>query len=142
MNLKKNGKLSLGVALISGLIFMPAAPALAEGQWTSSITDALTGFQSRSWNDTNTDAVSTKTKFSTCTETWDTPKSVGSITVGLVDHRGALLPAKTVSTKTTSGCGTASFGRMKKSTYHFRIDKVGGHTSGVRLTAKKVTQTY
>lgn len=26
MNLKKNGKLSLGVALISGLIFMPAAP--------------------------------------------------------------------------------------------------------------------
>ncbi|MBF6672606.1 hypothetical protein FQA45_14750 [Glutamicibacter halophytocola] len=140
--MKFRGKLSLVTTLIAGLVIIPAAPSLAEGSWSSSITNALTGFSSRSWNDQNTDSVATKTTFKTCSETWGTPKSVGSITVALVDHRGALLPAKTVSTKTTKGCGSVNFGDRKKSTYHFTIKKIAGLSSGVRLTAKKVTQTY
>lgn len=140
--MKIKGKLTLTAGLIAGLVVLPATPSLAEGSWTSSISDALTGFSSRSWNDRNIDSVATKTSFSTCTETWGTPKAVGSITVGLVDHRGALLPAKTVDTKTTKGCGSANFGVRKKSTYHFTIKKIAGFDSGVRLTAKKVTQTY
>lgn len=127
--------------LFAGTTIVSASPALAEGSWSSSITNALTGFKSRSWQDSHKDHAATRTVLSSCTETWGTPKPVGSVTLNLFDEKG-LLPDKNMGAR-TSNCGTFSWGEMQRSDkYHFKLSKVAGYSSGVKLTAKSVKQYY
>lgn len=132
---------ALVVLLVGGASVAAASPAMAEGSWSSSITNALTGFKSRSWQDSHKDHAATRTVLSTCTETWGSPKSVGSVTLNLFDEKG-LLPDANMGAR-TSNCGTFNWGEMKRSDkYHFKLSKVGGYSSGVKLTAKSVKQYY
>jgi len=55
-----------GVA--SAMLVLGASAALAEGSWTSSTTDVLTSFDSRSWTGTNNDAAHTVITFEGCTD--------------------------------------------------------------------------
>lgn len=54
----------LVVALLCTLVL--AGPVLAEGSWQSFISNALPGFDSRTWTDRNVDAANTTIRFDTC----------------------------------------------------------------------------
>lgn len=132
---------ALVAVLVGGGSLVAAAPAMAEGSWSSSITNALTGFKSRSWQDSHKDKAATKTVLKTCSETWGSSKPVGSVTLNLFDERG-LLPDKNMGSR-TSNCGTFNWGEMQRpDRYHFKLSKVAGLDSGVKLTAKSVKQYF
>jgi len=46
-----------------------ATPAFAEGSWTGSITNAYTGYGSRTWTDTNNDAAANGGRITGCSRT-------------------------------------------------------------------------
>ncbi|NKG19857.1 hypothetical protein [Paeniglutamicibacter terrestris] len=132
---------ALVAILAGGASIAAASPAMAEGDWQSKITNALTGFKSRSWQDSHTDKAATRTVLTTCTETWSTPKPVGSVTLNLFNEKG-LFPDQNMGAK-TSNCGTFNWGEMQRSDrYYFTLSKVANHDSGVKLTAKSVKQYF
>lgn len=120
-----------------------ASPAAAEGSWSSSITDALTGFNSRTWADNNNDANATKITFKNCTHNWGsaTPKSAE---VQLTRQTPWYQPDDNRGRKTLN-CGTSAtgdWGRQSSGSFHFTITKIGGMSSGPRLSVQTVSVSY
>lgn len=52
------------------MVLFPAGAALAEGQWSSSMTAVRTGFDSRTWTDKNGDGTSTSIYLAGCRDSY------------------------------------------------------------------------
>lgn len=132
---------SIAGVLVSGVVFSVSlvSPAYAEGNWSSSISGALTGFMSRSWTDNNTDSASTRTVWSGCSLGGPTYRNT---TLDLSRDRGALLPDQVYGQR-TSNCGTFDWGRMTdKGSYHWTIKKINDSESGYRISVNSVKTYY
>lgn len=132
------GGLLVGVVLTLIL----GGSAAAEGAWTSSISGALTGFESRRWTDNNNDSVSTTVNFQGCRLNLQPTTSV-SATLNLYRDRTGL-PDVALGEKTFScyNSGTGSWGDVQSGTYHFTLKKINGATSGKRLWVSHVGVGY
>lgn len=128
----------IGVSALS--VAIGAMPAFAEGQWTSSLTRASTGFNSRSWQDSNLDAADTAVTFSGCSVAFSSDFS--STDVSLWDEFGAF-PDLNVGTVNNT-CGGSDWGRMTRpDLYHWTIDKINGDGSSTpRLSVDSISQSY
>jgi hypothetical protein len=136
--MKRNHILALVLALV-GLCVL-AVPALAEGQRTSYISHALTGFESQSWTDNHNDAWSTDITFENCSDPYRPGVSVNA-TIELY-HERSFLPDDPEGTKTLycyNAFYTGSFGEMTDvGGYHFTLNKINGSTSGYTLDVEHV----
>lgn len=136
--MKKRGmKALVAVGVAAAAAALVASPALAEGQWSSSITKAITGFQSRTWQDNNNDNVSTTVTFGTCSTT---PGTFSSTSLEMWGEFG-LFPDQNLGTK-TNYCGTSNWGDVANNAYHFRINKINGSTSGYWVWVGSVVTKY
>lgn len=114
----------LGIATTATL---SASPAFAEGSWSSSLSSAKPGFNSRSWQDSHLDRTSTTVAFSGCTygNAGGLTKSTG---LKLYAEWG-LLPDQSVGTR-SSVCGTFNWGEQTRSDrYHWNLFQLNGSTS-------------
>lgn len=113
---------------IATLAFAVAAPAFAEGSYSSYFTSISVGFDSRNHYDNNFDNASTTLSVDDCTQ--DSWNSHGAMEWELIRHR-TLLPGVSEGTRTV-GCSstrdTTSYGAQQEAWYHFEYQ---GTTSGV-----------
>ncbi len=137
MQLSKRSALVIG-GLVIGTSIVAASPALAEGSWTSSISSAITGFQSRTWQDNNSDNVATTVSFSGCTITDGRPFSKTQLEMW--GEFGAFPDQNLGSIQNT--CNTSNWGRVANNAYHFRINTINGSVSGYRLNVTTVRTAY
>ena len=131
-----------GVVGVSALsIGIGALPAFAEGNWSSSITGARVNFDSRSWQDSATDAADTVVDFSGCTAHFE-PHDFTSTDLTLYDEFGGF-PDQSVGSRNNT-CGQSNWGRMTRSDeYHWTIDAINGdNTIQPTLDVDSVTQSY
>jgi hypothetical protein len=134
--LAKAATVAVGGLLLSMTL---VSPVRAEGNWSSSVSNALTGFQSRDWTDNNSDSASTRTVWSGCSVVTGTYQNT---TLDLARNRTWPLPDATYGERTTS-CGTFNWGRMTDvGSYHWTIKKINGSTSGWRVNVNSLTTYY
>lgn len=130
------------VSVLSLTALLVATPAGAEGGFASSISDARTGFNSRTWTDRNSDNVSTTVRFDRCEVTGD----------GVEPDRAEVqltriipvLPDQNRGRKTLN-CdfsATGSWGDQPASDYRFAIITINGSSSGRTLDVARVEVTY
>ncbi|MBC8093247.1 MAG: hypothetical protein H7Y15_15165 [Pseudonocardia sp.] len=98
------------------LIIAAASPALAEGSFTSSISNASQGFLSRAWYDSQDDAATTVVYFSNCNR--------GSVTVGMYRQVTGIDPNE--GNKTLCGGLYGNWGNDLSSAYYrFKLNTAG-----------------
>lgn len=138
-NKKKMALLGVGL-VVAGIL--GATPAIAEGSWSSSMSGARTGFQSRSWQDSHLDRNSTRLALSGCSYPGQ-GGLVNSISVTLYDEYG-LLPDQSVGTRTAQPCGTLNWGEQTRSdTYHWTISALNNSTSSSgNINVSSLTTSY
>jgi hypothetical protein len=125
-------------------VIISASPALAEGSFTSSLSNVLTGFNSRSWTDKNSDGTSTRITLSQCTDPARGGKGANT-RLQLTRERGGVLPDKQVGDRKTFYCSSSAYGdwgRVARGKYHFTVILIDGQERGVSLSAKKVVVRY
>ena len=122
------------------LAFVLAGSALAEGVWTSYISGALTGFESRIWKDNNNDNVATVIRFQGCTRA----PGIGTNTSVNLRRVISLWPDENKGTKTLYCATSASgnWGDVNGGDYRFKITKINGSESGYRLWVDHVRVQY
>ena len=130
----------VGVGAVAATLLI-ATPALAEGSWSSSLSNARPGFNSRSWQDSHLDHLSTTFAFSGCT-CGNAGGLVTSTELTLYDEYG-LLPDQSVGNK-SSVCGTFNWGEQTRSdTYHWNIFALDGSTINVHyINVSSLTTKY
>lgn len=139
--LKKKGRTAALVAGTSAvLVVVGMSPAFAEGQFTSTLSGARPGYNSSSWQDSNTDSHNTTVAMTGCS----LPQSGGlafDIELKLYDEHG-LFPDQSVGTRMRSSCGTFNWGHQTHSDrYHWNIFALSGSTSHIHsLNAHAVTR--
>lgn len=118
-----------------------ATPAMAEGSWSSSLSGARPGFNSRSWQDSYLDHVSTTVAFSGCIY-GNAGGLVTSTDLTLYDEYG-LLPDQSVGTR-NSVCGTFNWGEQTRSdSYHWNIFALDGSASSAHyIDVSSLTTGY
>ncbi|MCA5923924.1 hypothetical protein [Curtobacterium oceanosedimentum] len=133
-------------AVVSGGVVLAsvfaAAPAFAEGSWTSKLTGVAIGKSSRSWQDSHTDRVRTATTFAGCRISGK-DSGFRSATVRLYDERG-WLPDKSMGSKVNK-CGRSDWGVMTRpDRYHWTISELNGSSYDpvLRLSVTTVRQAY
>ena len=128
----------IGVSVLS--VAIGTMPAFAEGRWYSSLNRAYVGFNSRSWQDSNTDAAHTVVNFSGCSVAFSSDFSSTDVT--LYDEFGAF-PDLNIGTERNT-CNRSDWGRLTRSDqYHWQIDKINGDGSSTpRLSVDSVSQYY
>ncbi|MET4781493.1 hypothetical protein [Glaciihabitans sp. UYNi722] len=129
MKITKRRALVVG-ALIIGTSVLAAGPAMAEGSWSSSISGAVTGFQSRSWQDSNLDNVETRVVFSGCSV--DGGQTFTKTQLEMWGEFGAFPDQNLGNISNT--CNTSNWGRVANNSYHFRVNTINGTTSGYHLS--------
>lgn len=123
------------LALASVLV---ATPALAEGQWSSSISGARVGFESRDWYESST-SEPTSVSFGSCSLSHG--MSFNSVSIALYKEV-SLLPGYNMGTK-TNYCGTSSWTLDATATYYFRLPAFNGDSgSPVTFSAGSVITKY
>lgn len=136
--------LAITVATVALLLLLTSAAA-AEGYWTSYISGALTGFNSRNWTDNHNDSNSTLVTFDNCTETSDPYLSGENADVQLW-RVISLWPDVKEGTHTLycyNAWATGDYGEMTTAgTYHFTISKIDGSTSGHQIDVQYVEVDY
>lgn len=126
-------KTSLKTAVVTAVFVALAGPAVAEGAWSSYITNAHTGFRSRNWTDNATDGANTGISFSRCT--YYTPgTSTSSIGVE-VSKDISLAPDKHYGTQLfwcapTSTNVYHSWGNPGAGNFFFTINSIAGGGTG------------
>lgn len=130
----------LGVVGLVAAFVVATLPAVAEGRWSSYLSSVGTGFNSRSWIDTQSDNVTTKVTLSGCT--MSNGGTFTSVDIRLYREMG-WLPDQSVGVL-RNYCGTSNFGaNLPADTYHFTIERINGSTSGTpRFSANVVVTTY
>ncbi|MFI2214895.1 hypothetical protein [Streptomyces sp. NPDC020141] len=124
---------ALGAAILSLVI---VSPAQAEGDWSSSMTNWLTGNESRRWWDGNIDSANTTVTLGGCSAS---PSSFKSVTLGVYkdvlgpdDHKG----------NRENKCGTSSWGDLSSGDYYFSVELINNNASGFRVSATSVVTRY
>ena len=137
--MKKTSKIAMGIgALIVATV--AASPALAEGSWTSYITGAKIGFESRAWADRDLDQVPTTVKFTGCSVSGTTFSSTG-VTL----YQDTLIPFfYTNHGLLTNTCNTVSWSQaLGSGIYHFTIERINGSSTTTRtFSANTVVAGY
>ncbi|WP_299541736.1 hypothetical protein [uncultured Streptomyces sp.] len=115
-----------------------AAPAFAQGGYTSYIYNWLPGKESSHWTDGNTDSVSTSVQFSGC-----------SVTSGSFSYAGLQLKKEvnnlpdTVVNRDNNYCDTSSFGDKAAGKYYFNYSSLNGQdTVSAAFSVSTVTVRY
>lgn len=134
----------IGVVLtVLGITAGMASAAYAEGNWTSTISQALTGFNSRQWTDNNSDGTSTSIRFDGCIDV-NAEYTPTSAEVQLTRETAWYLPDVNMGRKTLN-CGysdTQFWGQVQASNYHFTLEQIGGAASGERLNVAYVQVNF
>lgn len=122
-----------GIAAIFASMVMALAlaqPAQAEGSWTSYWSYVLTGKDTRTWTDGNTDAVGTITSFRDCHFYNNTPSTFRNIQVQLT-YENTFSPDENMG-QVVYNCGSSTvwqvynYGRVKAGNYHETLIFVNG----------------
>ena len=125
---------ALRVAILALVVLMLAPAAMAEGSWTSSITNALTGFDSRSWTDNNSDSANTTIQFNNCEDDW-TAIEPDNTQIQLTKETPWYEPDENRG-RFVSDCensDTDNWGDEPSGSYHFTIIRINGSESSGRL---------
>ena len=106
-----------------------AQPALAEGTWNSYFSAGLTGKDTRTWTDNNTDAAGTVTSFRYCKYYNNVPTGLRNIQVQLT-YENTFTPDENMG-QVIYNCNTAvwqqyNYGRVKQGKYHETLIYVDG----------------
>ncbi|MQS07240.1 hypothetical protein [Streptomyces alkaliphilus] len=130
---------------VTSLVAAPSASAKPyEGTWSSSITGAATGFNSRWWEDKNQTSNGTVIQFKSCTTV--SGPAFKSVTVQLTRYRPVIADVNEGQKEFTAcaGTGTSSgnWGRVQAAEYRFALMKINGNTSGHWMSVSGVTVTY
>ncbi|MFE0778480.1 hypothetical protein [Streptomyces sp. NPDC058861] len=137
ISVTKRGLRSITVAAGVLALVAAAAPAQAEGNFSSYIDDWLAGNnESRRWTDKNTDAVSTSVAFRSCSTY---PGSFYSVSPAV--YKDVFGPDEHKGTK-TNYCGTSTWGDLASGSYYFRLELINGGATGYRFSATDVTVRY
>ena len=141
MSISKKSLAFAGVGAVV-LSLLATAPALAEGSWSSSLSGARTGFQSRSWQDSHLDRNSTIVALSGCSYPGQSGL-VNSIAVTLYAEWG-LLPDQSVGNRTARPCGSLNWGEQTRSdSYHWTINALNNSTSSAgNINVSSLTTSY
>src|SRR5579875_3626400 len=130
----------LGLVVTVVTLVVLAVPTLAEGQRTSYMSGAATGFESQSWTDNHRDNWSTDITFENCTETYRPTLNVNA-TIRLYYER-TLLPEINRGDRTLNcyhAFYTGHWGEMTDvGGYHFTLKTISGNTSGYWLDVQHV----
>ncbi|MFB7239805.1 MULTISPECIES: hypothetical protein [unclassified Streptomyces] len=113
--------------------FVGTTPAFAEGSWSSSLSGVLPGFESRRWNDANTDATSTSVAFSGCSVPDRTFRAAN-----IVVWKDVFGPDESKGSR-ANYCNTTSWGDLSAATYYFEVD---GFTDCCYLNVRSLTTRY
>lgn len=128
---------TLGATAILAVGLAPSA--MAEGGFSTHITNALVGFESRAWTDKNNDGVQTSVShYSACSDTSGQGLIPKNVTYNL-KWRRTLRPDKYLGEKTLScsKTGSAYWGRVDAGSYDIKLTKINGRESGqAPLTVK------
>ena len=135
-----------GTAVLSGGVVLATvfagSPAFAEGSWSSKLTGAAIGKESRSWQDSHKDKVRTATTFGSCRMSGNAA-GFKSASIRLIDERG-WLPDKSMGTKVNK-CGRSDWGVMTRpDRYHWVIWALNGASwePALRVSVSTVRQAY
>lgn len=137
--MNKSAKIALGIGVFA-LATALATSAWAEGSWTSYITGAKIGFESRAWADRDLDQVPTTVKFTGCSVSGTTFASTG-VTL----YQDTLIPFfYTNHGLITNTCNTVSWGQaLGFGNYHFTIERINGSSTTTRsFSADTVVAGY
>ncbi len=129
----------------SAALSLAIAPsAFAEGNFSSSISGAATGFNSRWWDDKNQDSSDTVIKFTGCTTT--SGPAFKSVTVQLTRYRPVISDVnegqKTFTACANGGTSTGNWGRKQAAEYRFALMKINGSSSGHWMSVRTVGVWY
>ncbi|GGX40842.1 hypothetical protein [Streptomyces chryseus] len=131
----------------ASLVLAMAPTALAEGSFSSSVSSALTGFQSRWWTKNQNYDTSTVIKFTGCSATG----ADSSTRVQLTKYKSGPLPDENRGQKTFTNCFTSSgasssgnWGTQRGGgdQYRFAIIEINGSTYGSRVSVDRVDVWY
>ncbi|MFE7189897.1 hypothetical protein [Kitasatospora sp. NPDC057541] len=123
-----------GVLVATALLgFSSAAPALAEGSWTSYISNWGPGSESRRWEDADRDDVVTSVTFQGCATATEDFKDAD-----LQLYKDVFGPDKAYGHR-TNHCGTSGWGDQSAGSYYFVLE---GVRSGGKLWVDTVTTRY
>ncbi|MFI2292878.1 hypothetical protein [Streptomyces niveus] len=123
----------LGAAILTLAV---TAPALAEGSWSSYISDWGTGNESRRWTDRNSDSVSTSVGFGGCSAS---PTSFRSVTLAV--YKDVLGPDDNKGNKDNT-CSTNSWGDLASGEYYFGVELINQNATGFKFSANSVLVKY
>lgn len=128
----KSRKLVTAISVIAVLVI--AAPAFGEGSWSGSMSNVLTGFNSRDWSDKNNDSASTTVRLSTCRTVG--PSTSARAGIELRRKRTAL-PDESFGTQLARcyNSSTRDWGDVKAGTYKFRVNTINDSEYGFSLSA-------
>ncbi|MGH3931418.1 MAG: hypothetical protein ACRDTF_15775 [Pseudonocardiaceae bacterium] len=132
--------IALGLIMVSMLGL--AGFALAEGSFTSSITHALTGFESRRWTDRDADNVSTSVQFDRCR---NVNRGFTSATADVRLWRDISFSPDEDRGSRFFDCGISStqyYGDQPAGDFYFELTRIDGFTSGGRLDVDFVRVGY
>ncbi|MGC5343472.1 hypothetical protein ACPXCE_18600 [Streptomyces sp. DT24] len=136
---------AVAVAGAAAIILTMAPTAFAEGSFSSSISGAMTGFNSRWWTKQKNYDASTVINFKNC---WASGPDT-STTVQLTKYKSGPLPDENRGQKTFTACfggGTSSgnWGTQRGGgdEYRFAIMKINGSTSGYSLNVSSLSVSY
>ena len=113
-------------AVVAGLsmVVLVATPAIAEGSWSSNISNAVPGFESRTWQDNNLDNVSTTVGFSGCS--LDFGQTFSTTQLEMWGEFGGFPDQNLGNVQNT--CGTSDWGIVSSNAYHFRVNTINYST--------------
>ncbi|MFE6871136.1 hypothetical protein ACFVFS_31840 [Kitasatospora sp. NPDC057692] len=123
-----------GVLVAAALLGLTGAgPALAEGSWTSYISNWGPGSESRRWEDADRDDVATSVTFQGCATGNNDFKDAD-----LQIHKDVFGPDKSYGHR-SNHCDTSTWGDQSAGIYYFVLE---GVRSGARLWVDTVTTRY
>lgn len=110
--------------LLAGSL-LSAAPAMAEGMWTSYISGAGIGFNSRTWNDKQLDTATTTVKLSGCS--LNNGYAFGSTHLNLWRYWGFLTVYDNLGA-IQNFCNTSDWGQAQLAgDFHFSVLKINSN---------------
>ncbi|MFG3049980.1 hypothetical protein ACGFZP_03365 [Kitasatospora sp. NPDC048239] len=130
----KNLRAARGILVAAALLaFAGVTPALAEGSWSSHISDWAPGSESRRWQDADRDDVATAVSFQGCTTGNNDFKNAD---VAL--YKDVFGPDKSYGSR-LNRCDTSTWGDQSPGAYYFTLE---GVRSGGTLWVDTVSARY
>ncbi len=125
------------VGVVSFTAALVAAPAYANGGFTSYISGWGTGHNSRTWTEGAHDTVDTSVALSGCSASG---ANFSSVTLQLSQVHS--LTPDTDEGHKVNYCGKSSWGRQSGADYRFAVVDINGSDWGLQVSAKGVSVQY